>query len=42
MPIKDYEKYYQNGGYYMIPVEVFNDWLDEFSKLKCRKKELIK
>lgn len=42
MPIKDYEKYYQNGGYYMIPVEVFNDWLDEFAKLKCEKKELIK
>ena len=42
IPIKDYEKHHQNGGYYMIPVEVFNDWLDEFAKLKCEKKELIK
>lgn len=31
---EDYEKYYQKGGSYVIPVEVFNELLEEKQKLK--------
>ena len=27
---EDYEKYYQKGGSYIIPVEIFNDLLDDY------------
>lgn len=38
----DYDKYYQKGGHYEIPTEVFNDLLEQLSKLQQEKEELIK
>lgn len=37
----DYEKYYQTGGTYVLPTEVFNDILDELSRYKEANKKLI-
>ncbi len=31
---KDYEKYYQTGGSYVIPVEIFNELFDDYQKYK--------
>lgn len=30
----DYDKYYKKGGTYVIPVELFNELLDELEELK--------
>lgn len=41
---EDYEKYYQKGGSYIIPVEIFNELLDDYECFKndCKKyKEVI-
>ena len=41
---EDYEKYYQKGGSYVIPIEIFNELFDEYECLKndCQKyKEII-
>ena len=41
---EDYEKYYQKGGSYIIPVEIFNELFDEYECFKndCQKyKEVI-
>lgn len=29
----DYDKYYQKGGTYVIPVEIFNDLFDNYENL---------
>ena len=36
---EDYEKYYQTGGSYRIPVEIFNELFDDYECLKndCQK-----
>lgn len=36
---QDYEKYYQKGGSYIIPVEIFNELLDDYECFKndCKK-----
>lgn len=42
---EDYEKYRKNGGFYEIPVEIFNELLDEreeFIKWLKYKIELLK
>ena len=31
---KDYEKYYQTGGSYIIPVEIFNELFDDYECFK--------
>ena len=36
MKLDDYEKYYQKGGSYVIPIEAFNDFVEE---MKCFRKE---
>ena len=36
---EDYEKYYQTGGSYIIPVEIFNELFDEY---ECFKNEYQK
>lgn len=41
---EDYEKYYQKGGSYVIPVEIFNELFDDYECFKndCQKyKEII-
>ena len=41
---EDYEKYYQTGGSYIIPVEIFNELFDDYERFKndCQKyKEVI-
>ena len=40
---KDYEKYYQTGGSYIIPVEIFNELFDEYECFKndCQKYKKI-
>lgn len=40
---KDYEKYYQTGGSYIIPVEIFNELFDEYEYFKndCQKYKKI-
>lgn len=38
---EDYEKYHKKGGFYEIPVEIFNELLDEIEeKIKQLKKDL--
>ena len=37
----NYEQYHQKGGTYVIPVEVFNDLLNEKEELDKEKEELI-
>ena len=40
----DYDKYYQQGGNYVIPVEIFNELLEDYECFKndCKKlKEVI-
>ena len=37
----NYEQYHQKGGTYIIPVEVFDDLLDEKEELDKEKEELI-
>lgn len=37
----NYEQYHQKGGTYVIPVEVFDDLLDEKDELEKEKQELI-
>ena len=37
----NYEQYHQKGGTYVIPVEVFDDLLDEKEDLDKEKQELI-
>ena len=39
MSKKDYEKYYQTGGSYIIPVEIFNELFYEYECFKndCQK-----
>ena len=31
---KDYEKYYQTGGSYIIPIEIFNELFDDYGCFK--------
>jgi uncharacterized protein HemY len=38
----DYDKYYQKGGHYEIPTEVFNDLLEQLSQLQQEKEEFEK
>lgn len=41
---QDYEKYYQKGGSYIIPTEIFNELFDDYECFKndCKKyKEVI-
>ena len=40
---KDYEKYYQTGGSYIIPIEIFNEIFDEYECFKndCQKYKKI-
>lgn len=41
---QDYDKYYQQGGSYVIPVEVFNELFEDYECFKndCKKyKEVI-
>lgn len=37
-----YEEYHKNGGTYELPVEIFNDLLEENRELKKQKNEVIK
>lgn len=37
----DYEQYYQQGGTYVIPVEIFNDLLGELEELHKRIEKAI-
>lgn len=37
----NYEQYHQKGGTYVIPVEVFDNLLDEKEELDKEKEELI-
>ena len=37
----NYEQYHQKGGTYVIPVEVFNDLLNEKEELQQEKQEII-
>lgn len=39
MSIEDYEIYHQKGGTYVIPVEVFNELLEENQELKKQNEE---
>ena len=44
MKLEDYEKYYQKGGSYVIPVEIFNELFEDYECFKndCKKyKEVI-
>ena len=36
---EDYEKYYQTGGSYILPVEIFNELFDEYD---CFKNDCLK
>ena len=36
----EYEQYHQKGGTYILPVEVFNELLDEKEKLEQENKQL--
>lgn len=36
----NYEKYHQNGGTYVIPVEVFNELLSDCAELQQENKQL--
>ena len=41
---QDYDKYYQQGGSYVIPVEIFNELIEDYECFKndCNKyKEVI-
>ena len=41
---QDYDKYYQQGGIYVIPVEIFNELFEDYDCFKndCKKyKEVI-
>lgn len=41
---QDYDKYYQQGGSYVIPVEIFNELFEDYECFKndCKKyKEVI-
>ena len=41
---QDYDKYYQQGGSYIIPVEIFNELFEDYECFKndCKKyKEVI-
>ena len=40
--IEDYEQYWQKGGTYVLPVEVFNDLFYDIEQLKRENKELKK
>lgn len=44
MKIEDYEKYYQKGGSYVIPTEVFNELFNELEawKKQAKKIEMIR
>lgn len=44
MKIEDYEKYYQKGGSYVIPTEVFNELFNELEawKKQAKKVEMIR
>ena len=37
----EYDEYYQTGGTYVLPVEVFNQLLEENKKLKTLKRALM-
>ena len=37
----NYEQYHQKGGTYVIPIEVFDNLLDEKEELEKEKQELI-
>lgn len=41
MKISDYEQYYQKGGTYVLPIEVFNELWGEMENWKdtCKQKE---
>ena len=43
MEISDYEQYYQKGGTYVLPIEVFNELWGEMENWKdtCKQKENI-
>ena len=34
MKLDDYEKYYQKGGSYVIPVEIFNELFNDYECFK--------
>ena len=38
--IEDYEQYWQKGGTYVLPVEVFNDLFYDIEQLQQENKEL--
>lgn len=40
MKLEDYDKYYQKGGTYNLPIEVFNELLDEIENWKEEVEEL--
>ena len=40
MKIEDYEKYHQQGGTYVIPIEVFNELFGELENWKEENKRL--
>ena len=40
--IEDYEQYWQKGGTYVLPVEVFNELLYDIERLQQKNKELKK
>lgn len=42
MKIEDYEKYYQKGGSYVIPTEVFNELFNELEAWKEQAKKIEK
>lgn len=39
MEISDYDKYYQKGGSYILPIEVFNELWGEMESWKSTSKE---
>ena len=43
MNYTDFEKYYQKGGAYVLPIEVFNELFSEMEswKAECKQKENI-
>ena len=43
MEISDYEQYYQKGGTYVLPIEMFNELWGEMKNWKdtCKQKESI-
>lgn len=40
MKIEDYEKYHQQGGTYVLPVEIFNELLNELENWKEETQQL--